>query len=114
MSLEYRNEELPTTEIAEEDNFQRAIVVFPLYTFILIASLIAVFVCELAADGQSSIVTGGNMSVSSNRINPIASQNAAACYARISARRKRKNLENAISTILDTSAASSRITSSNI
>ena len=63
MSLEYRNEELPTTEIAEEDNFQRATVIFPLYTVILIASLVVVFVCELFADGQSSIVTGGNMSV---------------------------------------------------
>ena len=61
MSLEYRNEE--AAEIAEEDNFQRAKVVFPLYTVILIACLVAVFVCELVADGQNSIVSGGNMSV---------------------------------------------------
>ncbi len=64
MSLEYRTEEPESAETVEDsENFQRATAVFPFYTVILIASLVAVFLGELFADGQNSLLTGGENSI---------------------------------------------------
>ena len=64
MSLEYRSEEPQAEEVeSEQAGYRRATAVFPLYTVILIACLVAVFLCQLAADGQSSALEGGNVSV---------------------------------------------------
>ena len=62
MSLEYQNEESAET-VEESENYQRATPVFPFYTVALIVSLVAVFLGELAADGQNSLLTGGENSV---------------------------------------------------
>ena len=64
MSLEYRNEEPQPEEVEQEtENYQRATVIFPLYSVILIACLVAVFLAQLSADGLDSLMFGGNMSV---------------------------------------------------
>lgn len=65
MSLEYRNEEAEQAETAggETENYQRAANVFPLYSIILIVCLIAVFACQLAVDGLSSAIAGGEISI---------------------------------------------------
>jgi rhomboid protease GluP len=64
MSLEYRNEETDPADVhGETVNYQRAAFVFPLYTVILIVCLFAVFASQLFADGQNSLLEGGNMSV---------------------------------------------------
>lgn len=64
MSLEYRNEEPPSAEVDEEaERYQRATAVFPYYTIILTGCLVVVFICQLIADGRSSVLEGGNNSV---------------------------------------------------
>ncbi|MGI9056538.1 MAG: rhomboid family intramembrane serine protease [Pyrinomonadaceae bacterium] len=64
MSLEYRNEEQQTEEVHEEsENYQRATVIFPLYSIILIASLVAVFLAQLSADISEPIIEGISNSV---------------------------------------------------
>ena len=64
MSLQYQNE-AAETEIpaADEENVNRAQPVLPIYSIILIASLIAVSLCQFAVDGSNSIFFGGNESV---------------------------------------------------
>ena len=62
MSLEYRNEEVPV-ETLEDENVQRATRIFPLYSLILIALLAPVFLAQLFADGQNSLLEGGGNSV---------------------------------------------------
>jgi membrane associated rhomboid family serine protease len=64
MSLEYRNEEPKAAEVAEDvEDYQRATPVFPYFTITLIVSLVVVFLGELFADGQNSLLTGGENSV---------------------------------------------------
>lgn len=64
MSSEYKNEEPLSEEVgSESQGFQRATFVFPYYTTILIACLVAVFICQLVADGQGSAWEGGSKSV---------------------------------------------------
>lgn len=64
MGLEYSQEESQPEESQNESaGLQRATAVFPLYTVILIALLLVVFVCQLVADGQNSMMEGGNVSV---------------------------------------------------
>lgn len=63
MSLE--NEESKQREIPTEvtENVQRAAPAFPVYSAILIACLVAVFVFQVLADGNDSIFNGGDTSV---------------------------------------------------
>lgn len=68
MSLQHVNEEAEQPGQAESDggeaeNYRRATDVFPVYSIILVACLVAVFACQLVADGQSSALEGGRMSV---------------------------------------------------
>lgn len=64
MSLEYRNDEPQTAEVENEnENYQRAAFVIPVYSIILIASLVAVFLSQLKADGTDSLMSGGDASV---------------------------------------------------
>lgn len=57
MSLEYKNDEPPAEEIKEEtENYQRATTVVPVYSIILIASLVAVFLSQLYADTLPPII----------------------------------------------------------
>lgn len=57
MSLEYRNEEPQPEEVEQEtDNYQRATVIFPLYSVILIVCLVVVFLCQLYADSLPPII----------------------------------------------------------
>ena len=64
MSLEYRNEEPQTEEVEQEtENYQRATVVVPVYSIVLIASLVVVFLCQLYADSLRPIIEGINNSV---------------------------------------------------
>ncbi len=58
MSLQYEKE---VEEISPEqtENVQRVLPVFPVYSVIIVACLIAVFVCQVIVDGQDSILTGG-------------------------------------------------------
>ncbi len=64
MSLEIVNEE-PRTDVSDEqsENVARASVGIPYYSIILIGCLVAVFVCQLVADGMDSILTGGKNSL---------------------------------------------------
>jgi membrane associated rhomboid family serine protease len=62
MSLQYQNE--PETVAAEqEESFQRAEIVTPFYSLILIACLVMVSLCQFAVDGTDAIVFGGEKSV---------------------------------------------------
>lgn len=62
MSLQYEKE---FEEFGEEqsENVRRVVSVFPLYSAILIACLVAVFICQVADDGTDSILMGSNYSV---------------------------------------------------
>ena len=63
MSFQYVNETSPDeTSVEEAESVQRAQPIFPLYSVILIASLIAVTVGQIAVDGSASIFFGGNIS----------------------------------------------------
>lgn len=58
MSLDYQTETPQAdSEIEQEDaGYQRATFVFPLYSVILIASLAAVFLCQILADSQERLI----------------------------------------------------------
>lgn len=61
MSLKYQSEE-SENPVEESENFQRASVVAPVYSIILIVCLVAVFICQVVADSQSSGLEGVKMS----------------------------------------------------
>lgn len=65
MSLQYQKEETPESREAEAEakNLRQANSIFPLYSVILIASVAAVWVCQVSVDGLDSAVYGGNTSV---------------------------------------------------
>ncbi len=64
MSLQYEKEsEQAETPIEQEEDIRRAQAVFPVYSIILIASLIAVSLCQFAVDGANSILLGGDKSI---------------------------------------------------
>lgn len=64
MSLEYRTDEPEPAETNDDRrDYQLATYIYPLYTSILIACLVAVFLCQLYADGQGSALDGGMDSV---------------------------------------------------
>lgn len=65
MSFEYKNEEeRQTNESSQQVEFtQQVIPVFPLYSYILVACLIAVFVSQLAGDGETAFMFGGENSI---------------------------------------------------
>ena len=60
MSLEYRNDE--EIEVGDAQQVRRVEPVFPLYSAVLIACLIAVSLCQFAVDGMDTIITGSNNS----------------------------------------------------
>lgn len=64
MSLEYKNEEPPAETFEEQEVGQPVTPVVTYYTYLLIASLVAVFLAQISVDGPGSIVTGGELSVS--------------------------------------------------
>ncbi len=57
MSLEYRND-----EVEQSEDVQRAKPIVPYYSIILIACLVAVFVCQAVADGKGSTLENGKIS----------------------------------------------------
>jgi rhomboid protease GluP len=60
MSLDYRNEEPQTEEVEQKtENYQRASFVPPVYSIILISCLVAVFLCQLYADLNFSVLLAG-------------------------------------------------------
>lgn len=64
MSLQYDEEIEEIAPPAEEaENVRRAQVIFPLYSAILIACLIAVSVCQFVVDGKDGILFGGETSI---------------------------------------------------
>lgn len=64
MSFQYVNEDETAAEpIEPNENVQRAIPVFPLYSVILIVCLIAVSLCQLSVDGANSFLVGGETSI---------------------------------------------------
>lgn len=64
MSWQNENEtQQSETPVEAEENVQRATPIIPIYSFILIACLIAVSLCEFAVDGKNSIIYGGEASV---------------------------------------------------
>ncbi len=64
MSLQYEKEpEQIETPDEQNEEVQRAVSVFPLYSVILIVCLIAVSLCQFAVDGSNSVLFGGNISV---------------------------------------------------
>ncbi len=64
MTLQYEKEPEEIETAGEQDeNVQLAQPVLPVYSFILIACLVAVSICQLAVDGFDSILFGGNISV---------------------------------------------------
>jgi membrane associated rhomboid family serine protease len=64
MSLEYQSDEPETAEVEREAvGYRRATAVFPLYTSILIACLVAVFLCQLNADRAGSALGHGEISI---------------------------------------------------
>jgi membrane associated rhomboid family serine protease len=63
MSLEYRNEEENQPEVDEQsESYQRAALVFPIYSAVLIACLVVVSLAQFFIDGIGSIVFGGEKS----------------------------------------------------
>lgn len=63
MSLQYEKEiEENETPHEPAENAQRATPVFPLYSAILIACLIAVSLCQFYVDGQDAVLFGGEVS----------------------------------------------------
>ena len=64
MSLQYEKEvENAETSAEQTENAQRVMPVFPLYSAVVIVCLIAVSVCQVVVDGQSTILMGGEKSV---------------------------------------------------
>ncbi|MGI8787707.1 MAG: rhomboid family intramembrane serine protease [Pyrinomonadaceae bacterium] len=62
MSLQYEKEN-EQIESLDEEKVQRAQPVIPVYSIILIASLIAVSLCQFAVDGAAGILFGGEKSI---------------------------------------------------
>jgi membrane associated rhomboid family serine protease len=62
MSLQYEKEEVETPAEQEED-VQRAQAVFPVYSIVLIACLVAASLCQFAVDGTDSVLLGGDTSI---------------------------------------------------
>jgi membrane associated rhomboid family serine protease len=63
MSLEYKNEEPPAETFEEQEVGQPVEPLITYYSYLLIASLIAVFLAQLSTDGLEAIGTGGGLSV---------------------------------------------------
>lgn len=64
MSLRYEKEIEEVTPPAENtEKMQRAKMVFPLYSAILIACLVAVSICQFMVDGREGILFGGEKSI---------------------------------------------------
>lgn len=63
MSLEYRNDVEENENVEADENVRRVMPVFPLYSAVLIACLVAVSLCQFAVDGKDTIITGSNYSV---------------------------------------------------
>lgn len=64
MSLEYEKEfEEKEVPQAQRENFRRAEAVFPLYSVIIIACLVAVSLCQFYVDGAAGIMFGGSESI---------------------------------------------------
>ncbi|HQU81685.1 MAG TPA: rhomboid family intramembrane serine protease [Pyrinomonadaceae bacterium] len=63
MSLEYRNDVEENEAVEENENVRRVTPVFPLYSAVLIACLVAVSLCQFAVDGKDTIIMGSNYSV---------------------------------------------------
>lgn len=64
MSLQYEKEvENAVTSAEQTENVQRVLPVFPIYSAVIIACMIAVSVCQVVVDGQSTILMGGEKSV---------------------------------------------------
>lgn len=64
MSLRYEKEIEEIAPPAENtENVQRAKLVFPLYSAILIACLVAVSICQFMVDGQEGLLFGGEKSI---------------------------------------------------
>lgn len=65
MSLQYESadEENEGAEAAQDENYQRAIPVFPLYSVVLIGCLVLVSLAQFAVDGSASILLGGAKSI---------------------------------------------------
>ena len=64
MSLQYEKEvENAETSAEQTENAQRVMPVFPIYSAVIIACMIAVSVCQVVVDGQSTILMGGEKSV---------------------------------------------------
>lgn len=71
MSFEYKNEEeRQINESSQQVEFtQQVIPVFPLYSYILVACLIAVFLSQLASDGETAFMFGGENSTNFGAFN---------------------------------------------
>ena len=64
MSLQYEKEfEQIETPVEQEETVRRAEYVFPTYSIILIAGLVAVALCQIAVDGSDSVMFGGETSI---------------------------------------------------
>lgn len=57
MSLKYQSEE-SENPVEESENYQRASVISPVYSIILIVCLVAVFICQAVADSQNTLIEG--------------------------------------------------------
>lgn len=65
MSLQYQKEPEQTEKADERDeNVQRATLVVPYYSIVMIAALVAVSLVQFAVDGRDSILFGGVLSTS--------------------------------------------------
>lgn len=63
MSLEYRSDEPQTAEAeTETENYQRAALVTPVYSIILIVLLGLVFLCQMSVDIPQALMYGGGIS----------------------------------------------------
>lgn len=64
MSLQYEKEpEQIETPVEQIETVQRAQFVVPFYSIVLIASLVAVSLCQFAVDGKDAILLGGEKSI---------------------------------------------------
>lgn len=61
MSLQNENETQQSADVQE--NIQRAAPVFPIYSFVMVACLILVSICEFKVDGRQAILGGGEESI---------------------------------------------------
>jgi membrane associated rhomboid family serine protease len=63
MSLDYQKESAPEAAPEHAPRFQQAAPATPIYSFILIALLLGVWLCQLGVDGQGSLILGGEESI---------------------------------------------------